>query len=139
MGFLFLVLFLNQINCSAKEITWNLLSKYDLKTKKVGKELSSFLKKKRTVTLLGFMIPLEFSKKTVKEFLLVPYFPSCIHVPPPPQNQIVLVKSKKKITPSYYPVKVKGRLRLTKEKKSNGFISSGAFEMEGKEVKEIKS
>ncbi len=28
----------------------------------------------------------------VSEFFLVPYFGACIHVPPPPPNQIVYVK-----------------------------------------------
>ena len=34
------------------------------------------------------------------EFLLVPYFGACIHVPPPPSNQIVYVK-----TVAGYPMK----------------------------------
>jgi hypothetical protein len=29
------------------------------------------------------------------EFLLVPYFGACIHSPPPPANQIILVKPPK--------------------------------------------
>jgi len=28
----------------------------------------------------------------ITEFLLVPYFGACIHVPPPPPNQIIYVK-----------------------------------------------
>ncbi len=28
----------------------------------------------------------------MREFLLVPYFGACIHTPPPPRNQIILVK-----------------------------------------------
>ncbi|MGR5065279.1 DUF3299 domain-containing protein [Photobacterium sp. DNB22_13_2] len=45
-----------------------------------------------TVKIPGFVIPLEGDDKTVTEFLLVPYFGACIHVPPPPPNQIVYVK-----------------------------------------------
>lgn len=45
----------------------------------------------KAVRLQGFMVPLEFGKKEIKEFLLVPYFGACIHVPPPPANQIVHV------------------------------------------------
>jgi len=46
-----------------------------------------------TVKLPGFVVPLEMSADgTVKEFFLVPYFGACIHVPPPPPNQIVYVK-----------------------------------------------
>ncbi|MCJ2378300.1 DUF3299 domain-containing protein [Vibrio sp. ZSDZ34] len=44
------------------------------------------------VRLPGFVIPLEGDENNVTEFLLVPYFGACIHVPPPPPNQIVYVK-----------------------------------------------
>lgn len=41
------------------------------------------------VKIAGFVVPLDVNKKKVKEFLLVPYFGACIHVPPPPSNQVV--------------------------------------------------
>ncbi|MEZ8140972.1 MULTISPECIES: DUF3299 domain-containing protein [Enterovibrio] len=44
------------------------------------------------VKIPGFVIPLEGDANTVTEFLLVPFFGACIHVPPPPPNQIVYVK-----------------------------------------------
>nr|WP_240435594.1 DUF3299 domain-containing protein [Photobacterium salinisoli] len=44
------------------------------------------------VRIPGFVIPLEGDENTITEFLLVPYFGACIHVPPPPPNQIVYVK-----------------------------------------------
>ncbi len=48
-----------------------------------------------TVRLPGFIVPLEaLSPSGVNEFLLVPYFGSCIHVPPPPPNQIVYVRTR---------------------------------------------
>ncbi|WP_372879356.1 DUF3299 domain-containing protein [Spongiibacter marinus] len=39
----------------------------------------------------GFIVPLEFgaTEKHVTRFFLVPYFGACIHVPPPPPNQII--------------------------------------------------
>ncbi len=44
------------------------------------------------VRLPGYVVPLERAKAgAVKEFLLVPYFGACVHAPPPPANQIVLV------------------------------------------------
>ncbi|BCL68414.1 conserved hypothetical protein [Vibrio nigripulchritudo MADA3029] len=46
------------------------------------------------VKIPGFVIPLEGDDKKVTEFLLVPYFGACIHVPPPPPNQIIYVKFK---------------------------------------------
>lgn len=45
------------------------------------------------VKLPGFVVPLERGKDgLIDEFFLVPYFGACIHVPPPPPNQIVYVK-----------------------------------------------
>lgn len=46
------------------------------------------------VRLPGFGVPLDGDDEYVREFLLVPYFGACIHSPPPPRNQIVLVKMK---------------------------------------------
>jgi len=44
---------------------------------------------RQRVKIAGFVVPLDINKKKVKEFLLVPYFGACIHVPPPPSNQVV--------------------------------------------------
>jgi hypothetical protein len=48
----------------------------------------------KKIKIPGFISPLEVddAKGMVKEFLLVPYFGACIHVPPPPVNQTLLVK-----------------------------------------------
>ena len=43
------------------------------------------------IRLPGYVVPLDFEATDVAEFLLVPYFGACIHVPPPPSNQIVYV------------------------------------------------
>jgi hypothetical protein len=48
----------------------------------------------KKVKLPGFIAPLENTDGKVSEFLLVPYFGACIHVPPPPVNQTVLVKTR---------------------------------------------
>lgn len=45
------------------------------------------------VRLPGFIVPMEVNAAgNVTEFLLVPYVGACIHVPPPPPNQIVYVR-----------------------------------------------
>ena len=54
----------------------------------------------RQVRLPGFVVPLDFQDMETSEFLLVPYFGACIHVPPPPSNQIVYVR-----TVAGYPIK----------------------------------
>ena len=44
------------------------------------------------VRIPGFIVPLEFDdQQMVTEFFLVPFFGACIHVPPPPPNQIIYV------------------------------------------------
>lgn len=47
----------------------------------------------RMVRLPGFVVPLEGDGRKVDEFLLVPYYGACIHVPPPPANQTVHVRT----------------------------------------------
>ncbi|MCU7857772.1 MAG: DUF3299 domain-containing protein [Candidatus Thiodiazotropha sp. (ex Lucinoma annulata)] len=46
----------------------------------------------KRVRLPGFVVPIEGDGKKLSEFLLVPYYGACIHVPPPPANQTVYVK-----------------------------------------------
>jgi hypothetical protein len=48
----------------------------------------------QTVRLAGYVVPLETDGTALKEFLLVPYYGACIHVPPPPPNQTVFVRAK---------------------------------------------
>lgn len=45
----------------------------------------------QSVRIPGYLLPLELIGSKVSEFLLVPYVGACIHVPPPPPNQIVHV------------------------------------------------
>jgi len=66
----------------------------------------------KMVKLSGFLVTLEGDGKSVSEFLLVPFFGACIHVPPPPSNQIVLVRTKPfKVKEVFQTVAVTGRLR----------------------------
>jgi hypothetical protein len=44
------------------------------------------------VRLPGYLVPLDVQDERVKTFLMVPYFGACIHVPPPPPNQVVFVQ-----------------------------------------------
>lgn len=43
------------------------------------------------IRLAGFVAPLTYVDDVVVEFLLVPNFGACIHVPPPPPNQTIMV------------------------------------------------
>lgn len=66
----------------------------------------------KVVKLPGYIVPVEFDGTDVKEFLLVPYVGACIHVPPPPPNQVVYGKSEKKIAfdGMWTPVWVTGKM-----------------------------
>lgn len=47
----------------------------------------------RAIRIPGFVVPLEVSEdQRITEFFLVPYYGACIHVPPPPPNQIIHVR-----------------------------------------------
>lgn len=45
----------------------------------------------KMIKIPGFVVPVEGVDQTVYKFFLVPYFGACIHVPPPPSNQIIYV------------------------------------------------
>lgn len=47
----------------------------------------------KKIRMPGFIVPLEFNQEQrVTEFFLVPFFGACMHLPPPPPNQIVYGK-----------------------------------------------
>lgn len=47
----------------------------------------------QAIRIPGFIVPLEFSDdQVITEFFTVPFFGACIHVPPPPPNQVIHVK-----------------------------------------------
>ena len=68
------------------------------------------------VRIPGYLLPLEMTDTKVKEFLLVPYIGACIHVPPPPPNQIVHVNIVQmdgyRIKTLYEPVWVSGEISV---------------------------
>ena len=68
------------------------------------------------VTLPGFVTPLEFDGEMVSKFLLVPSAGACIHVPPPPPNQIVMVTPEApfKSKSFYHAVWVTGIIKVSK-------------------------
>ena len=65
------------------------------------------------IRIPGFVVPLEFDEEqTISQFFLVPYFGACLHMPPPPPNQIILVNAPKGIQMSalYDPFWIEGQL-----------------------------
>lgn len=67
----------------------------------------------KRVSIGGYVVPLDFESTSIKEFLLVPFVGACIHVPPPPANQIIYVKIEKglEVTGQFDPVNVTGTLK----------------------------
>jgi hypothetical protein len=43
------------------------------------------------VRIPGFIVPIDYKGTGVTAFILVPYVGACVHVPPPPANQLVFV------------------------------------------------
>ncbi|MBS9723396.1 DUF3299 domain-containing protein [Stutzerimonas stutzeri] len=67
------------------------------------------------VKLPGYIVPLDMTDEgRVIEFLLVPYFGACIHVPPPPSNQIVHATSELgvRVEALYEPFWIEGPMRV---------------------------
>jgi hypothetical protein len=70
----------------------------------------------KKVKIPGFVSPLDESDGKVTEFLLVPYFGACIHVPPPPLNNTLLIKPQPEYAipfdKTYEPVWVLGSMQV---------------------------
>ena len=67
----------------------------------------------QTVSIPGFVVPIETNdENAITEFFLVPYFGACIHVPPPPPNQIIFVQYNKglQVKEIWMPFEIKGTL-----------------------------
>jgi len=77
------------LNLEAKLVTWSDLRKLNYKTGEMPATLKQLIGK--SVKIPGFAVPLEGDDgfEYIKEFLLVPYYGACIHVPPPPPNQVI--------------------------------------------------
>lgn len=68
----------------------------------------------QVIRMAGFVTPLAFDGPNLVEFLLVPYVGACVHVPPPPANQIVVVtdfRDRRRDKGLLHPVRVAGVLR----------------------------
>ena len=78
-------------NLETKLVTWSDLRKLNYKTGEMPESIRQLIGK--SIKIPGFAVPLEGDDgfEYVKEFLLVPTFGACIHVPPPPPNQVIYV------------------------------------------------
>lgn len=134
LGFAFGALAIHAANSSVT-VNWQTLQTLDdsiplAKQKSAAQQLDG-----KVVSIPGFMVPLEDDADQVTEFLLVPYAGACIHVPPPPPNQIVYVKmssnSKVKVTFTD-PIMVTGQLKISTVQSPYGDVS---YDLMGQTVK----
>lgn len=120
---------------SVAEVDWRMLGQLDYITGKASSELQAMDGKE--VRIPGFMVPLEDDARKVKEFLLVPSPQACIHVPPPPPNQMVLVEmdesSNAKV--EFGPIWIYGNLSLHSKKHLYG---ESSFTMKGTRIEPYK-
>lgn len=107
-SFLFFMLSSHAYASNNMKIEWHMLIRHDRAT---IKELQSATHQKmhlirneinidlnmKNIEITGFIVPLEFDGIKIKEFLFVPFAGACIHTPPLPPNQMILVSLDKTI------------------------------------------
>lgn len=82
----------------------------------------------------GYIVPIETnSKNEITEFFFVPYYGACIHVPPPPPNQIIYVKPDTPVAKVdiWEPYWIEGTLHVQNQKNS---IAASAYEFKTNKV-----
>jgi uncharacterized protein len=88
--------------------------------------------------LPGYLVPITFNgKREVVDMFMVPYFGACIHMPPPPPNQIVYIKPKKPIKigelwEAHYAI---GTLRVTK---TSNQVATAVYTMDLERIERIE-
>ena len=87
----------------------------------------------KTVRIPGYVVQLEGNADAVTEFLLVPYFGACIHVPPPPPNQIIHVVYEQGVPyeNTYDSVLIEGTL---KTQRTEGELAVTGYSMQADSV-----
>ena len=89
----------------------------------------------KNIEIPGFIVPVDLSSaQTIESFFLVPYFGACLHLPPPPPNQIIFIQSEHGLALEslYEPVKVKGKLFTSMFEDE---IATSAYTMELSDIK----
>ncbi len=115
----------------AVSVNWDMLRTLNYRNGDMSAQLRALNGKR--VRVPGFIVPLDDFQDVVKEFLLVPYFGACVHTPPPPPNQIVLVrmKSGKQKVSLFEPVWIEGVLSIKQYESIYGAVG---FQISGERV-----
>jgi uncharacterized protein len=107
-------------------VNWQTLQTLDFSVPQAQQKAAVLQLAGKRVSIPGFMVPLEDDLDHVTEFLLVPYAGACIHVPPPPPNQIVYVKMNKNTQVQVTftdPILVTGTLQISTVQSPYGAVS----------------
>ena len=108
---------------TAINIDWRVLAGLDYTN---GKQTDTLKKLDgKLVRIPGFVVPLDDFQEDGAEFLLVPYYGACVHTPPPPPNQIVMVEmeGKKSIKMNLFDaVWMSGRLKIASVESPYGTV-----------------
>lgn len=115
----------------AKIVGWNQLSRLNTQTGDMTPDLQQI--NGEAVRIPGYIVPLEGVDGEITEFLLVPTEGACIHIPPPPPNQIVHVIMEKGFSDEYVfdPVWVTGVLNIGNK---TSIFADANYTMEGVQV-----
>ncbi|MBL0937443.1 MAG: DUF3299 domain-containing protein [Gemmatimonadaceae bacterium] len=116
----------------AVNIDWRVLAGLDYSNGKATDTLKKLDGK--LVRIPGFVVPLDDFQEEGAEFLLVPYYGACVHTPPPPPNQIVMVEmtGKKAIKLNLFDaVWMSGRLKISSVESPYGTVG---YQLEGLKV-----
>lgn len=134
-GLIFSALAIYAANSPSVTVNWQTLQTLNSNVPLTQQKSAAQQLDGKVVSIPGFMVPLEDDLDQVTEFLLVPYAGACIHVPPPPPNQIVYVKmnsnSKVKVTFTD-PIMVTGQLKISTVQSPYGDVS---YDLVGQTVK----
>jgi hypothetical protein len=125
---------IGQAVTQAPKISWRMLRGLNFNTGEMTPDLQGLMNAR--VRVPGYMVPLEDNLEEVSEFLLVPTPGACIHVPPPPPNQIVHVimdnHEKAKVRFWMEPVWVEGVIKVAEVKSLEGVLSY--FQLAGRHI-----
>lgn len=121
----------------AVNIDWRVLAGLDYTSGKSSDTLRKLDGK--MVRIPGFVVPLDDFQEEGAEFLLVPYYGACVHTPPPPPNQIVMVgmSGKKAVKLNLFDaVWMSGRLKIATVESPYGAVG---YQLEGLKVEPYTS
>lgn len=121
----------------AVNIDWRVLAGLDYSNGKATDTLKKL--EGKLVRIPGFVVPLDDFQEEGAEFLLVPYYGACVHTPPPPPNQIVMVgmSGKKTVKLNLFDaVWMSGRLKIATVESPYGAVG---YQLEGLKVEPYSS